>query len=284
VARSGLSEREGGSAAASRPGGVRAEKPRAPDFRLVTIPISHYCEKARWALDRAHVPYREERHVQGIHRIASRRAGGTGTVPVLVTPDGAIGESAQILEWADARQPQERRLFQSDPAARGREEALCVRFDEVLGPAGRRLIYVRMFAHPASLARRFNNAGVPRWEDLLTRAGWSRMQGVVAKALGIRPGVEVQDEETVFREFDHVAELLQDGRPFLLGERFGAADLTFASLCAPMLVPDRYGTPLPSPEELDEPTRELVLRARAHPAGEFALRVITQERGLRTAV
>jgi len=43
--------------------------------RLVTIPISHYCEKARWALERAGVPYREERHVQGVHILASRLAG-----------------------------------------------------------------------------------------------------------------------------------------------------------------------------------------------------------------
>src|SRR5215212_1631565 len=57
-------------------------------LRLVTIPISHYCEKARWALERVGIPYREERHVQGIHRFAARRAGGGITVPVLVTPDG----------------------------------------------------------------------------------------------------------------------------------------------------------------------------------------------------
>jgi glutathione S-transferase len=32
-------------------------------LRLVTIPISHYCEKARWSLERAGLEYREERHV-----------------------------------------------------------------------------------------------------------------------------------------------------------------------------------------------------------------------------
>jgi glutathione S-transferase len=57
-------------------------------LRLVTIPISHYCEKARWALERAGLAYREEPHVQRIHRLAARRAGGGATVPVLVTPDG----------------------------------------------------------------------------------------------------------------------------------------------------------------------------------------------------
>ena len=43
---------------------------------LITIPISHYCEKARWALDRAGVDYEEHPHLQLIHRIAVRRAGG----------------------------------------------------------------------------------------------------------------------------------------------------------------------------------------------------------------
>jgi glutathione S-transferase len=79
-------------------------------LRLVTIPISHYCEKARWALERAGLPYREERHVQGIHRFASRRAGGGGTTPVLVTPEGSLGESEEILLWVDERTPPDRRL------------------------------------------------------------------------------------------------------------------------------------------------------------------------------
>src|SRR5262249_31715864 len=103
-------------------------------LRLVTIPISHYCEKARWALERVGLPYREERHVQGIHRLAARRAGGGTTVPVLVTSAGAIGESQEILEWIDERTPAERRLFPEEPPARERVQALCARLDGELGP------------------------------------------------------------------------------------------------------------------------------------------------------
>jgi glutathione S-transferase len=249
-----------------------------PAPRLVTIPISHYCEKARWALEGADIAYREERHIQGIHRRASRRAGGSGTVPVLVTPERAYGDSAEILAWVDQRLPQERRLFAGEPAQVAMAEVLCARFDEVLGPAGRRLIYVRMFAHERKLALAFNNQGVPFWEDRFVRAGWPAFQRLVARALDIRPGVEAQDEDVVWREFDHVAELLADGRPYLCGERFGGADLTFAALCAPVLLPARYGVRLPQPEELDDTTAALVHRARAHPAGAFALRVIAEHR------
>jgi glutathione S-transferase len=246
-------------------------------LRLVTIPISHYCEKARWALERAGLDYREERHVQGIHRVAARRAGGGVTVPVLVTPERAIGDSAAILAWVDERTASERRLFPGDRAERLEVEAMCRRFDERLGPSGRRLIYVRMLAQ-RELMLRYNNQGVPWWENRAMRACLPLFVGVVRRALDIRPGVEVEDEAHVWSELDYAAGLLADGRPYLCGERFGAADLTFAALCAPVVVPAVYGVELPQPDVLDEPTAALVARARAHPAGAFALQVIAEHR------
>lgn len=245
-------------------------------LRLVTIPISHYCEKARWALQRAGLPYREEPHVQGLHRLYARRAGGSATVPVLVTPEGSIGESEQILDWVDARVEEPRRLF---GAGEERERALALsrRLDERLGPHGRRLIYVRMFEQPDVMLR-FNDQGVPRWEDRFLRLTLPLAERFIARVLEIRPGVEHEDEAVVFAEFDWVAEQLSDGRPYLLGERFGAADLTFAALAAPVVLPPVYGVELPPLEALDRPTTELVQRGRAHPAGAFALRLYEERK------
>jgi len=239
-------------------------------LRLVTIPISHYCEKARWALERVGMPYREERHVQGIHQFAARRAGGGATVPVLVTPDGAIGESQEILAWIDERTPSACRLFPREPDALQEVECLCRRFDEELGPKGRRLMYIHMLAQ-RKLVLRFNNRGVPAWEDWAVRYGWPLVVRFVRRELDIRPGIEVEDEAAVWCEFDYVAELLADGRPHLCGERFGAADLTFAAMSASVVVPPVYGVPLPQPDVLPPPTAALVERAREHPAGRYAL-------------
>ena len=239
-------------------------------LRLVTIPISHYCEKARWALERAGIAYREERHVQAIHRIAARRAGGGATVPVLVTPEGVLGESEEILAWVDERTAPEHRLYPAEPAERAEVERLCRRFDDGLGPTGRRLMYVHMLAQP-ELMLEFNNQGVPRWEDRALRLGWPLAVRWARRQLGIHPGIEVEDEAAVWREFDFVAELLADGREQLCGERFGAADLTFAALSASVVVPPVYGVPLPQPEVLPPSTAALVERAREHPAGRYAL-------------
>jgi len=246
-------------------------------LRLITIPISHYCEKARWSLDRAGIEYREERHIQGIHRVVAKRAGGGMTVPVLVTEDRVIPESEEILEWVDARTPQEEHLFPADPSERAEVDALCRRFDEELGPKGRRLIYVHMFPQQ-SLVLRYNGQGVPSWEQQFFRYSRPLAQRFISHVLDIRPGVEVEDEAAVFREFDFVAERLADGRPYLCGERFGAADLTFAALAAAVLMPPQYGVRLPQPDEFTPATRDLVDRTREHPAGRFAMRMFAEQR------
>jgi glutathione S-transferase len=243
----------------------------------VTIPISHYCEKARWALERAGLAYREEPHVQGIHRIAARRAGGGTTVPVLVTPHQTLGESELILEWVDQRTPPELGLFGSDQELRSEVRRLCRRFDAELGPRGRRLMYVHMLVQ-RDLALRFNNRGVPGWEDHVLRWGWPLVARFIERELGIRPGVEAEDEGAVWREFDFVADRLDQSGPYLCGDRFGAADLTFAALAAPMIVPPGYGVPLPQPAVLASATATLVNRAREHPAGQFALAMFAEHR------
>jgi glutathione S-transferase len=251
-------------------------------LRLITIPISHYCEKARWALDRASLRYDEERHVQGVHRVYARRAGGGATVPVLVTPEGALGESREIIEWVDQRTPPERRLLPPDAAARGEVEALCRRFDERLGPAGRRLIYVHVLGQRA-VAAPFNNNGVPRWEDRAIRYGWPLAARFIRQQLGITAATETDDEAAVFDELEFVARRLADGRQYLSGDSFSAADLTFAALSAPVTAPPEYGVALPQPDQLAPRTAALIERAREHPAGRYALRMFAEHRGERVA-
>ncbi len=58
-----------------------------PQLRLLTIPISHYCEKARWALDRLGLAYVEERHLQVFHYLRSFQLSRGPNVPVLIDGD-----------------------------------------------------------------------------------------------------------------------------------------------------------------------------------------------------
>ena len=70
---------------------------------LITILISHYCEKARWALERAGLPWTERAHLQGWHYTPAMRAARSKTVPVLIHNGGMLSESADILHWVDVQ-------------------------------------------------------------------------------------------------------------------------------------------------------------------------------------
>lgn len=108
-------------------------------MRLITIPMSHYCEKARWGLTHAGVKYHEEAHLQVFHYRAVRRLDAQGMVPVLVTEAGAVADSTAILQFLDERLPEPRKLY-PEPL-RKQIELLEEWFDEGLGIETRRWVY-----------------------------------------------------------------------------------------------------------------------------------------------
>ena len=78
--------------------------------------------------------------------------------------------------------------------------------------------------------------------------------------------------------FRQVGELLPDGSRFLIGDRFSAADLTFAALAAPVLLPVGCRAVQPTLDDVPATMREEILHLRETDAGRFALRMFSEER------
>lgn len=248
--------------------------------RLVTIPISHFCEKARWALHRAGVSYVEEPHLQLVHVAAARKAGGGRTVPVFVADDGeVVADSTDILRWADRRIAPDERLYPAGELG-AQAQALEAELDDGFGPDGRLWMYHETLPVVARL-RPWAEAGLPRWERLVFRGSGPLVGIAVSRFLGIDDASAAAALGSVDRVFDDIAERRADGRRFLLGDRFTAADLTFAALSAPMLLPASYGSPLPPLEAMPAAAAHHIRRLRSHPAGEFADRLYREERWAR---
>lgn len=244
---------------------------------LITIPISHFCEKARWALDRAGIRYQERAHLQVIHWIPVARAGGKKTAPVLAWGDRVFADSADIVEAASEMAPPDRGLFPGDPAAAAEVRSLQDDFDARLGPEGRRWMYHGLHGR-RDIAIAYGCTGVPAWQRRALPLAYPVASRIIDHYLDVTPATAARSETEVRAVFDEVAGRLSDGRPYLCGERFSAADLTFASLAAAVLMPPEYGVPLPQPEELPAAMAATVRELRAHPAGAHALRMFREER------
>lgn len=244
--------------------------------RLVTIPISHFCEKARWALDRSGVAYQETRHLQIFHYVAVKRAGGGISVPTLATDDGALTDSTDILKWINERAPAAG-LYPADADRRAQVEALEDLFDETLGPATRRVIYYHLL-DSKKIAFDYNCNGVPRFERLALHLIYPGAKWFLRRRLKIDSAAAQAALVTIRGVFDDVAGRLADGRRYLTGDRFTAADLTFASLAAPVVLPAEYGVTLPPRDVVPVAMQTIVDEFRATTAGRYVLRLFAEDR------
>jgi len=238
------------------------------------IPISHFNEKARWALDYKGIAHR--RQVLGPdYLIRAWRATGRGTLPVLFLDGRAIGDSTHIIAALEERHP-EPALYPADAAARQRALALEDDLDEQLGPALRAAIVTPLFRSDPEVAVRVLTTGMPD-------AAFQRLRGL----LWIFPAYYrfrhkisdaklEADRAAVSSALDRI-ERERRGREYLVGDSFTVADLTAAAMLSPLLQPPEIQYPLRIewPPYLRDYRGELL----KHPAARWAAEMYRRHRG-----
>ncbi len=248
-------------------------------IRLVTIAVSHFCEKARWALDRAGVAYEEDGHLPMFHYLPTRRAGGKRRVPVLVIERGnVVCDSTEIVAWADGQKPGA--LLPIDPRDRAAAIAIEDDLDRTLGPATRCWAYFHMLDRkdlPRRLAWK-----VPAWEVTALTLGRPLAVLAMKRGLSINPASAERSRQQIDDAFARTNALLRDGRRYLAGDAFSVADLTFAALAAIVLLPkDGHPYPLPDASEVPPESRDRIQGWRDSAAGRHALTMYRHERATR---
>lgn len=191
--------------------------------------ISHYCEKARWALDHLGIEHSVNLLSPLNHSKTAGQIGAKGTgLPILQTDDGVIQGSAQIIAWASQHSAASKLLINEESTALER------RFDDVLGIHVRRWYYSEALLDCPEIVRPVFAKGSGLLGGLLLKLAWPKVTQVMIKKLDLGPEQEIESKQIVEAELDWLDSILSDGREFLVGNELSNADLAAASLIAPM--------------------------------------------------
>ena len=245
-------------------------------MRLVTIGFSHYCEKARSALDRSKLDYVEEAHAPLLSYVPTVRKAKSRTVPVLLTQEGAFTDSSDILEYVDPFNPAEKRLYPEHDGLRKEVVEIEDMIDITIGPRVRRWAYAWLIREDA-LVRPMIRATMSRGERVLRPVVEKPILLAIERGLRLSPGLRESLFEKLMKSFDEVGQKLE-GKKYFVGDSFSAADLAFAALVSPCVLPPEQPFPFPPLASLPVGMQKQIEAFRGTRAGTHALQMYREER------
>jgi glutathione S-transferase len=211
------------------------------ETKLITFGISHYCEKARWALDWHGIPYVEIRWPPGVHKKLARRCGAKATtLPILIDDGEAIQDSRAILDWAEARSNSAGRSLIPPRENRAEAEEIERRANAIIGMHVRRLIYAETLPKHSHLVKASLLGSTSGWQRIAGEAIWQATWRAMMETYDVRPGAADESRSILEAEFDWLGAKLSDKRRYVVGDRFSCADLTIASLLSGFARPDEW--------------------------------------------
>ena len=205
---------------------------------LVQFPISHFCEKVRWALDFKGVRYHKRDLIPGFHLLVTKRLAAGGSVPVLVDGDRIIQGSDAILDHLDASfvgQP----LTPTDPALAQRCREIEAFADKEIGPHVRRICYHSLLESPKIVIDLFTQ-GKPAYQRTGVAATFPVLRRIMRKGMRIDEAGTRRSEQKLKKAIEYI-ESLRGGRDFLVGDQLSRADIAVCALLAPLWLPEGYG-------------------------------------------
>ncbi len=222
---------------------------------LYQFPISHFCEKVRWALDYKHIDYQKKNLIPGLHTMKTKKLAARSSVPVLVHDEKVIQGSSSILTYLDETFA-ERRL--SPENASLKEDALEWEkyVDKEIGIHVRRCCYHILLEHPDIVIRFFAQDG-PWYGKIFLSFMFPKLRTKMRDLMTINAESAQISRERLGAAIDRIHAHLQKHK-FLTGDQFSRADLAAAALLAPLCRPEKYGLHWPDhiPAQLQELTDE----------------------------
>ena len=240
------------------------------------LKVSHYNEKARWALDYKGVPHRRKAPMPMAHMawaMAMTRGQGK-TFPILKLNGDTVADSTKIIERLEHDYPVPP-LYPDDPDDRRRALQLEEFFDEELAPHLRRAAFAEITRDADSFAW----IAAPH-AGKVVHAGFKGTAAVAGRLTRLRYGINaetaVEGRRKTIAAFERLeSEIGPSG--YLVGDAFTVADLTAASLFFPLVQPPESEHVIPG--KLPQPLQEFRAEQEGRPGFEWVREMYRRHRG-----
>lgn len=208
------------------------------DPRLYVLPPSHYCERARWALDFMGIAYVEKPWAVGLHVLLARRIAPATTLPILAVGGKIIQGSGHILDWTGIP---------------GGIPEFEKRLEVTTAALMRQFLYTGTLSNPDNHIRDMLLAGVPPGQRLLGQMIWPVTRRAMIRQMQLAKNHLPDLRERMEGELNWFEAQLSD-EPSLVGGPVGRAAITAASLLSPLARPPSSGPSrlLSLPDNLQE--------------------------------
>lgn len=242
--------------------------------------VSGFSEIARWVLDKNQILYIEKAHAPRIYIKKVNKLTGTngvGNAPAHVTTDSLVYTAESIIQYYDQRIPIEQRLIPNDPVKQAEVMKLYHSFIDDLNQYVWQYLYTELFRSRKE-AIKLLKRNVPFLDRLKYTFFYGSYKRALIEQWNIKDKEPVEFLIEIKKILTKVEELLGDGRRYLTGEKMTAADIAFASIMAPLLIPDEFGGSIVKINEISEELRQEVYDLRATVAGQFVLGIYIEDR------
>ena len=253
---------------------------------LVCSSTSGSDEIVRWVLDRQDLLYRHSMHSPPFcNSAANRLSGGSGPEnhPVLIRTDALLYGTDSIINYIEGRSLPSNRLIPENPAKRTEVMGLYNLFRHELEGKVSRYLYAQLLPEPA-LARGLFTQGVSVAEKWRYRFGYGSIRKALYKNVGVAgdaenlQGIDAEDLRGINEILGRMDSLLKDGRKYLAGAVFSLADIAFAAIAAPLVLPEEFGGSMCRINQVPAAWRTDTIGWRNRPSGQFILRLYQEDR------
>ena len=229
-------------------------------MKILEFPHSHYCEKAKWALDYKGIDFLPVAIMPGVHVFTVKRYASQTYVPVLLNDNKVIQGSSEIISYLD-EEIYKNQLTPSD----NKVKAACLEFekkmDVLLGENIRQILYHRLLAYPDFIRYCFTHP-LPQYKQSIFKLLYPLLRFKIYRTYVI------SDKQVAVarREFDttmHDLGKRLEGKNYLFDNQFSRADLSISAMLSFLAMPAEH--PFPWIEYPDVEIRSFYQSYQDHP-------------------